>query len=556
MKETVNKWLESDFVTQEEKEMIRSLSDNDLTEAFHKNVEFGTAGMRGLMGVGTNRINVHTIKRAAMAYAMFINGRDVSKRVAIAYDNRNNSKLFADVSAKVLASQNIEVLMYKEVTATPLLSFAVRELNCGGGIIITASHNPKEYNGFKVYNEEGCQLITELVKTVIENVATLDNYLEISTDLTTEQQSLITYIDDQVVEKYIKIALDFQINKNANPHFKVVYSPQHGAGINIIPEILKRANYDYTIVTSQATLDGNFTNTLSPNPEDKDAYVEAIKIAQNINANIVVTSDPDADRLGVAVKHDGEYRLLNGNETTALMLYYLLDEKSRRKELPQKPLIVNTVVTSDIGEKIAKAYNTRVFKTLTGFKYIGTLIDEDDNLENYVFGYEESYGSMPIPVIRDKDAASATLLLCEMASFYDLSQKTLVDVLDEVYERFGYHVDKQESITVAGLEGPAKIKKIMGEFNSETLGEKSVGIIEAIENYETSIRLTSEGQKTLDYEKSAVMKLFFKDLGWIAIRPSGTEPKIKVYYGAQGDTYEQSLEHYEKLNEYVKEKIK
>lgn len=556
MKETVKKWLDSEFVSDEDKAIIKGLSDNDLTEAFHKNVEFGTAGMRGLMGVGTNRINVHTIKRAALAYAMFINGRDVNKRVAIAYDNRNNSKLFAEVSAKVLASQNIEVLMYKEVTATPLLSFAVRECNCGGGIIITASHNPKEYNGFKVYNEEGCQLVTDLVKTVIENVATLDNYLEISTDLTKEQEALIKVIDDSVVEKYIKIALDFQINKNTNDNFKVVYSSQHGAGINIIPEILKQANYDYTIVESQASLDGNFTNTLSPNPEDEKAYVEGIKIAEEIKANIVVTSDPDADRLGVAVLHNGDYRLLNGNETTALMLYYILDEKAKRDILPTNPLVINTVVTSDIGEKIAEAYGARTFKTLTGFKYIGTLIDQDDNLENYVYGYEESYGSMPIPVIRDKDAASATMILCEMAAYYDLDNKTLVDVLNEVYERFGYHYDKQESITVAGLEGPAKIKAIMGEFNSETLGNKTGGEIVAIENYETSTRITKDETSTLDYEKSAVMKLFFKDLGWIAIRPSGTEPKIKVYYGAQGDTYEQSLENYKKLNDYVSEKIK
>ncbi len=555
MENTVKQWLESDFVSEEDKTIIKNLSETELTESFHKNVDFGTAGMRGLMGVGTNRINEFTIKRAALAYAMFINNRDVNKRVAIAYDNRNNSKLFAEVSAKVLASQNIEVLMYDKVMATPLLSYAVRELDCGGGIIITASHNPKEYNGFKVYNEEGCQLITSLVKEVIDNVSSIDNYLEISTALTEEQESFIKYIDDSVVEKYIQIALDFQINKNDNDNFSIVYSPQHGAGINIIPEILKRANYKYTIVESQATLDGNFTNTLSPNPEDEKAYVESLKIAKDIDAPIVVTSDPDADRLGVAVRHKGNYQLLNGNETTAIMLYYLLDQRSKNQTLPKNPLMVNTVVTSDIGEKIATGYNTRTFKTLTGFKYIGTLIDEEDNLENYVFGYEESYGSMPIPVIRDKDAASATLLLSEIASYYDKKGMTLVDLLDEVYSRFGYHYDHQESITVAGLDGPEKIKKIMGEFTGASLGATEYGNIIKVENYDISIRLSEKGEEKLDFEQSAVMKIFFEDLGWIAIRPSGTEPKIKVYYGAVGSTNTEAYENYKKLELYVSSKV-
>ena len=416
MENTINLWLNSENVSPLEKEEIKSLDKEVLTESFYKDVEFGTAGMRGVMGVGTNRLNSHTIKRAALAYAQFINSRPYNKRVAIAYDNRNNSKLFAEITASVLAKEGIEVLIYKEVTATPLLSFAVRELECGGGVIITASHNPKEYNGFKVYNEEGCQLIPELAQIVIDNVSNINNYLDIDINLNDEESKLIQFIDESVVEKYIKIALENQYNLNDNERFKVVYSPQHGAGINIIPEILKRANYNYTLVESQCILDGNFTNTLSPNPEDKDAYVEAIKIAKEIDANIVVTSDPDADRLGVAVRHNNEYVLLNGNETTALILFYILDEKTKRNQMPKNPLMINTVVTSDLGESICKEYKTRVFKTLTGFKYIGTLIDQDDNLQNYVYGYEESYGSMPLPIIRDKDAASATLLLCEIAA--------------------------------------------------------------------------------------------------------------------------------------------
>ncbi len=555
MLDTVKLWLDNTNVSNDEKDIINSLSAEELEECFYKNVDFGTAGMRGLMGVGTNRLNTHTVKRAALAYAKFINSRDVNKKVAIAYDNRNNSKLFAEVSAKVLASQNIEVLLYDQVMATPLLSFAVRELDCGGGIIITASHNPKEYNGFKVYNEEGCQLVTELAQVVIDNVNSIDDYLNISLDLDSEQKQLIKYIDNKVIEKYLNITLATQLNENTNDDFTIVYSSQHGAGINIIPELLERANYNYKIVESQAGIDGNFSNTLSPNPEDKEAYIEGIKIAKENNANIVVTSDPDADRLGVAVLHEGEYQLLNGNETTAIMLYYLLSEKDKLALLPDNPIVINTVVTSDIGDSIAEAFNARVFKTLTGFKYIGTLIDEDDNLENYVFGYEESYGSMPIPIIRDKDAASATLLLCEIAAYYDTKQKTLVDLLDDIYKLYGYHYDAQESIVAAGLDGPAKIKEIMSGFYSESIGSNEYGTIYQIENYRDSIRINENGSEELDYEKSEVMKIFFEDLGWIAIRPSGTEPKIKVYYGAKGESSEEAYENFKKLEVYVKARV-
>ncbi len=555
MKETVKLWLESEFVSEGEKEEIKSLSDDLLLESFYKNVEFGTAGMRGLMGVGTNRINEHTIKRAALAYAMFINGRNVNKKVAIAYDNRNNSKAFAEISARVLASQNIEVVIYDKVMATPLLSYAVRELNCGGGIIITASHNPKEYNGFKVYNEEGCQLIPELVKIVIDHVATLDDYLNISSELSSDQEKMISYIDNSLIEKYIKIALDFQLNKNVNENFSIVYTPQHGAGINVIPEVLDRANINYHLVKSQSTLDGNFSNTLSPNPEDKEAYIEGIKIAKETGSQLVIASDPDADRLGVAVLHDNDYHLLNGNETCAIMLYYLLQEKSKRNELPENPLIINTVVTSDIAERIAEDYNARVEKTLTGFKYIGTLIDEDNNLKNYVYGFEESYGSMLIPIIRDKDAVSATLFLCEIASYYDLKGQSLVDLLDEIYSKYGYHYDKQASIEAKGIDGPDKIKEIMKRFEAETIGQKESYKIVAIEDYSKSLRITEAKEESLDFEKAAVMKIYFENLGWIAIRPSGTEPKIKLYYAAIGKTKEESIKHYEIMESYVNEMI-
>ena len=556
MQKTVNLWLNNDNVSEQYKEEIRSLSEKDLQDSFYKDVEFGTAGMRGLMGVGTNRLNEFTIKRAALAYAQFINSRSVNKKVAIAYDNRNNSKLFADISAKVLAKQNIEVVMYDKVMATPLLSYAVRQLDCGGGIIITASHNPKEYNGFKVYNEEGCQLITQYANEVIKNVNKLDDYLNIDINLNEEEASRISYIDNKLVDEYIETVLDSQYNLNSNDDFKIVYSSQHGAGINVIPELLEKANYNFHIVDSQATLDGDFSNTLSPNPEDKDAYIEGIKIAKEQNANIVVTSDPDADRLGVAVLHNGEYQLLNGNETTALILYYILSQKTLNQTLPKHPIVVNTIVTSDIGERICDDYNTKLFKTLTGFKYIGTLIDEEDNLDNYVFGYEESYGSLPLAIVRDKDAASATLLLCEIGAYYAAQDKTLIDLLEMIYSKYGYFHDTQESIMAPGVEGPDKIKAILEKFETETLGDKNGINLVKIEDYNKLICISENKEEKLDFEQSSVYKLFFENTGWIAIRPSGTEPKIKFYYSSTGKDAQEAQDNFEKLNDYVKSVVK
>lgn len=556
MQKTVNLWLNNDNVSEQYKEEIRSLSEKDLQDSFYKDVEFGTAGMRGLMGVGTNRLNEFTIKRAALAYAQFINSRSVNKKVAIAYDNRNNSKLFADISAKVLAKQNIEVVMYDKVMATPLLSYAVRQLDCGGGIIITASHNPKEYNGFKVYNEEGCQLITQYANEVIKNVNKLDDYLNIDINLNEEEASRISYIDNKLVDEYIETVLDSQYNLNSNDDFKIVYSSQHGAGINVIPELLEKANYNFHIVDSQATLDGDFSNTLSPNPEDKDAYIEGIKIAKEQNANIVVTSDPDADRLGVAVLHNGEYQLLNGNETTALILYYILSQKTLNQTLPKHPIVVNTIVTSDIGERICDDYNTKLFKTLTGFKYIGTLIDEEDNLDNYVFGYEESYGSLPLAIVRDKDAASATLLLCEIGAYYAAQDKTLIDLLEMIYSKYGYFHDTQESIMAPGVEGPDKIKAILEKFETETLGDKNGINLVKIEDYNKLICISENKEEKLDFEQSSVYKLFFENIGWIAIRPSGTEPKIKFYYSSTGKDAQEAQDNFEKLNDYVKSVVK
>ncbi len=555
MKKTVNLWLNNTNVSDTEKAEIKRYTKDQLNEAFYKDLEFGTAGMRGIMGPGTNKINTHTIKRANIGYAMYINDNAKEQRVAIAYDNRNNSKLFADVSARVLAKHNIEVLLFDELMPTPLLSYAVRELNCGGGIVITASHNPKEYNGYKVYDDRGCQLIPEYIEEVIKNVESVDNFLDIDIKLTKKQEQLIKVIDNNLIEQYLKTVLDHQNHINDNNDFSVVFSPQHGTGYKIVPEILKRANYKCYPLASQSIVDGDFSNTISPNPEDPGAYVDAILLAKEKKANIVVTTDPDADRVGVAVKHNEEYVLLNGNETTSIILYYLLSQAKKANKLSKESLVINTVVTSDLGNAIAKAFGVRVEQTLTGFKYIGTLMDENDNLENYIYGYEESYGSLPIPIVRDKDAVSATLLICEIAAKYAKKDMTLVDLLHQMYEEFGYFYDTQTNETLAGIDGSEKIKTIMEAFYNIQLGKDDGLSIIKTENFNTSKRTTTTGVENILLEKADVMKIYFEDLGWIAIRPSGTEPKIKFYYGAFGDSFIDSKANFEKLSVYVKNKL-
>ena len=555
MQETIKLWLNSPNVTETEKSEIKNLKKSQLEDAFYMDLEFGTAGMRGLMGPGTNRINIHTIARASAGYAMYINDNEIEQRVAIAYDNRNNSKLYAEVTAKVLAKHNIEVLIFKELMPTPLLSHAVRQLNCGGGIVITASHNPKEYNGFKVYDERGCQLVPELITQVINHVESLKDYLDIELELNETQKDLIKVIDDNLVEQYLETVLASQKNLNDNDKFSVVFSPQHGTGVHIVPEILKRANYKHYIVKSQSTVDGDFTNTPSPNPEDPSAYIASIELAKEKDANLVVTTDPDADRVGIAVRHQNDYVLLNGNETTVLILYYLLREFEKSGQLSKDSLIINTVVTSDLGEVIAKDFGVKTLKTLTGFKYIGTLMDEDDNLENFVYGYEESYGSLPLPIVRDKDAVSATLLLCEMAAYYDKNDMTLVDLLNQIYSEYGYYLDRQTNEVLKGADGVAKIKEIMKEFYGVQLGND--GDIEVIktEDFKTSIATSKNGKEEIELDSAEVMKIYFKELGWIAIRPSGTEPKIKFYYSALGKSIEDAKDNYKKLSTYVKNKL-
>lgn len=539
MENKINHWKHHPNLDPKLKEALLMASEAELNDAFYANLEFGTAGMRGLLGVGPNRLNVHTIRKANVAFAKYLlqYPHALVGGVAIAYDNRYMSYEFAVESARVLAMYNIPSYVFTSLRPTPELSFAVRKLNCEGGIVITASHNPKEYNGYKVYDQTGCQLVPQLIDQVIHEINLIEDELDIVVKLSPEQEKLIHWIDKDIDEAYIARVIDIQNRPEMDKsNIKLIFTPQHGTAYHSVTEIFKRLGYPYVEVSEQCTFDPAFSNTKSPNPEEKVAYELAIEYAKREHADGVLTTDPDADRVGVVVLHQGDYQLLTGNQTGSILIEYLLKTKQSQHALPKKPVIFNTVVTSDLGEKVAKSYGVEVEKTLTGFKFIGDKIAkyEKTHAKNFVFGYEESYGYLVQPFVRDKDAMQACLLIAEAISYYKHQGMTLVDVLNGLYDKYGYHLEDQISLTLKGVEGGLKIKAILEHFRTAVI-ESFAGIpVVAKEDYQQSIRIVGKEITPLDFPKSDVIKYFLEDGTWMAIRPSGTEPKCKFYFCVLG----------------------
>lgn len=523
------------------KAQLESASDQELQDAFYTDLEFGTAGMRGLLGAGPNRLNRYTIRKANLAFARYLikNTDAIKQGVAIAYDNRHMSKEFAIESANVLAMHNIPAYVFTSLRPTPELSFAVRHLKCAGGIVITASHNPKEYNGYKVYDEEGCQLIPELIDKVIAEINAIPDELAITVALTPAQEKLVKWIDAEVDEPYLKAVLGIQLRSNQDKSkVSFVFSPQHGTANLPVRDSLGRAGYHVIPVLSQCDPDPDFSNTKTPNPEEKAAYEAAIALAIEHQATAVLSTDPDADRLGVAVRHQGDYVLLTGNQTGSILIEYWLSTKQALGQLPQHPVIFNTVVTSDLGEKVAKVYGVETEKTLTGFKFIGDKIKtyQATGQKHFVFGYEESYGYLFEPFVRDKDAIQACLILAEAITYYASQGKTLVDVLNGLYARHGFHREEQVSLTLKGEEGTRRIKAILNHFRTSPI-EAFAGIgVSVKEDYLTLKRNEGKTVKPLDFPPSDVIKYLLEDGSWIAIRPSGTEPKCKFYFCVVADS--------------------
>lgn len=528
-------WLTFDDNTKNE---LESITDKkEIEDRFYKDLEFGTGGLRGIMGAGANRMNKYTVGKATKGLCEYLKNEYAGeKSVVIAYDSRNNSKAFAECAAEVLCYNGIKTFLFEEIMPTPVLSFSVRYLNCNAGIVITASHNPKEYNGYKVYDKYGCQLVPQYADKVISyinNVKDIKSVKHMNLNMALSN-GYLTYIGDEVLNSYISEVEKMAVYKEASD-LKIVYTPLHGTGNIPVRKVLSDMSFDVSVVKEQAVADGNFTTVRSPNPEEKDALNMALEQAKRANADLVIGTDPDCDRVGVGVLHNGEYTLLTGNQTGALLVDFYL--KFKKQSLNPKSTLVKTIVTNDLGAEIARKNGLNVVETLTGFKYIGDQITkyEKTGENEFLIGYEESYGYLVGTYARDKDAVVASMLICEMAAYYKKNKMTLVDALNVLYSEYGFYLDALDSFVLKGKDGASRIKNIMSYFraNKATVFPN----ITDVKDYSTGIG---------DLPKSNVLKFFLKGGSWIAVRPSGTEPKLKMYYSVRGidsSTCERSLQN-------------
>lgn len=528
-------WLTFDDNTKNE---LESITDKkEIEDRFYKDLEFGTGGLRGIMGAGANRMNKYTVGKATKGLCEYLKNEFAGeKSVVIAYDSRNNSKAFAECAAEVLCYNGIKTFLFEEIMPTPVLSFSVKYLNCNAGIVITASHNPKEYNGYKVYDKYGCQLVPQYADKVISyinNVKDIKSVKHMNFNMALSN-GYLTYIGDEVLNSYISEVEKMAVYKETS-NLKIVYTPLHGTGNIPVRKVLSDMSFDVSVVKEQAVADGNFTTVRSPNPEEKDALNMALEQAKRANADLVIGTDPDCDRVGVGVLHNGEYTLLTGNQTGALLVDFYL--KFKKQSLNPKSTLVKTIVTNDLGAEIARKNGLNVVETLTGFKYIGDQITkyEKTGKNEFWIGYEESYGYLVGTYARDKDAVVASMLICEMAAYYKKNKMTLVDALNVLYSEYGFYLDALDSFVLKGKDGASRIKNIMSYFkaNKATVFPN----ITDVKDYSTGIG---------DLPKSNVLKFFLKGGSWIAVRPSGTEPKLKMYYSVRGidsSTCERSLQN-------------
>lgn len=526
--EKYNIWLKkSDEVLKEE---LKTLNEEEILDRFFKDLEFGTGGLRGKIGAGSNRMNIHTVARATQGFANYLKSISKYPSVVIAYDTRKFSLEFAKTAASVLAANGINVHIFKEVTATPILSFAVRYLKADAGIVITASHNPPEYNGYKIYSSDGTQAVPHIAEKVIEEINKLDYFEDVKNidfDLGVSE-GYINWVKDDVFEEYINILEGYlrSIEPNISNNIKIVYTPLHGTGLNPVKELLSRLGFDINIVEEQASPDPNFSTVRVPNPEERDAFDLALTKAKEINADLVMATDPDSDRLGIYVKENNEYVPYTGNQLGVMLSHYLINKMNELNILPNNGLIVKTIVTTDMVKPIAEEYNIDVEETLTGFKFIGEKIEKNLGKKTFIFGFEESYGYLANDHARDKDAVIASGLIALMTSYLSSEGKTLGSYLNELYEKYGYYLEKNVSFTLEGIEGLNKINDTMKKLrNNPPLKVGDLNLIETID-YLNGIN---------DLPKSNVVELRYDEKLKIIGRPSGTEPKIKFYLLAKGN---------------------
>lgn len=546
-------WLDYEALEPDLRAELEAIKDNEteIRERFCQDLTFGTAGLRGLMGAGTNRMNVYTVQRATAGLGLYLlttHGKEAMQRgVVIAYDNRANSELFAQEAALTLNSLGIRTYVFDRLAPTPELSFAVKYRQSIAGIVITASHNPKEYNGYKVYNEHGCQITGEMAEAILEKI---DIYQELAalpvlmSEETARSRDLYHEIGNAYHQVFQKAILEQALLQDsaAKENLKIVYTPLHGTGLGSVTSVLDKDGFTQVhVLESQKEPDARFSTVHSPNPEDKEALQLAIACAQEINADLVLGTDPDCDRVGIAVKEGDQFVLLTGNQTGALLADYVLSQKT----LDDKSVVIKTIVTSELGADIASAYGAEVMNVLTGFKYIGEkMIGFEQNHDHtFVMGYEESYGYLVGSHAKDKDAVAASMLICEMAAYQKAQGKTLLQRLEELYQQHGYYKDAVDSFTLPGADGQERIADIMTELRAEQASEIGGLAVAEVKDYANGI----DG-----LPKANVLKYFFADGGWMAVRPSGTEPKIKFYYSVKGETMKAAEEKVAALQEAAK----
>ncbi len=570
--EKYEKWLQDPVISEEDKQELKAIAGNEkeIEDRFYKDLEFGTAGLRGVIGIGTNRMNKYTVTKATQGLANYIIEKNGQERgVAIAYDSRRMSPEFSEQAALCLNANGIKTYRFESLRPTPELSFAVRELGCIAGIVVTASHNPPEYNGYKVYWEDGAQIVEPTDKEIIQKVNEITSFASVKTMEKQEaiEKGLYHTIGQEIDERYMEELQKLVVNQKAidemQKDLKIVYTPLHGTGNIPVQTILKKLGFENVyVVPEQEKPDGNFPTVDYPNPEDPKAFTLALKLAKEKDADLVLANDPDADRLGMYVKDTktNEYIAFNGNMTGNLIAEYILSQKKANGTLPKNGAVIKTIVSSNLTDAIAKAYGVKLFSTLTGFKNIAKIIrnfEENNNEYICLYSYEESYGCIIGTHARDKDGIVAVMTLCEAACYYKQKNMTLWDAMQEMYKKYGYYREKQFSITLKGAEGAQKIKEMMENMRKASPQEIAGQKVLSIGDYEKQVIYSKEtGEETpTNLPKSNVLYYELENDTWCCVRPSGTEPKIKFYMGVKGSSLEDAEAKLEELENEIKKKV-
>ena len=560
-----NIWKSEKLKDKELSEELKSISNDEeaINDRFYKELEFGTGGLRGVLGAGTNRINIYTIGKATQGYANYLLSKGSSPSIAIAYDSRINSEKFAHHAACVMAANGIKVYLWKELMPTPSLSFAVRYLGCDGGIVITASHNPSKYNGYKVYASDGCQITTKAADELLELINNVDTFKDVKISDYNEsiKNGDINIISDKVFDAFInEVSLQSLAGKDINKNVKIVYTPLYGAGLKCVPTCLKNNGFNnIVIVKEQATPNCNFPTCPFPNPEIREALEVGLKVAKDEGADLLIATDPDCDRVGIAVKDNNEYTLLSGNEVGILLLDYICKRRIELGKMPDKPVCIKTIVTTDMASNVAKDYGVEIIDVLTGFKFIGEqigLLEAKNETGRYIFGFEESYGYLTGSYVRDKDAVNGSFMIAEMFAYYMSRGKSLIEVLDSLYQKYGYCLNTLHSFEFEGESGMKKMQNIMKSLRENVPNEFTGKKIVEVQDYLLSeiTDIVSNNKRGINLPKSNVIKYILEGNSSIVLRPSGTEPKLKLYISISAKSKDEAkilenriLEQVEKL---------